>query len=143
MKLGDFLVDATRNESRFRIERLLTAGDTYQIAIATDSATDNKEVCVKTIAYDPNRMTDKTYVASMRKMLRDELQFLTCQNHLIPEPLDWIQLEQSETVLGREPVLVYEYIHGQTLYDYVRDKFPEGINPNRACLLYTSPSPRD
>lgn len=135
MQPGTYLVDASRGERRFRIQRLLFEGSSYQIALAEDTHLDDKLVCVKTIAYDARRMDDKDYVAGRRKALHGELTFLARPLHLTPEPLDWIQLGTSETVLQREPVLVYEYMHGQTLYDYVSERFPQGMNPLRALRI--------
>lgn len=136
MKPGSFLVDASRGEERFRIQSLLHDGRSYQIALAVDTLMDDKLVCVKAIAYDSSRMQDKQYVAGRRKALHAEMEFLGLPVHLLPEPLDWIQLDQSETVLSREPVLVYEYLHGDTLYEYVRERYPEGLSPLRALRMF-------
>ncbi len=131
-----FLVDFGRDEKRFVIKELLYEGRSYQIALAEDRLMDDKLVCAKTIAYDAARMDDKRYVAQRRKALHNELKILSLPTHLLPEPLDWIQQETSETVMGREPVLVYEYAHGQNLYDYITQNFPEGINPIRALRIF-------
>ena len=135
MKPGDFLVDASRAEQRFRIKELLFEGRSYQIALATDTWMEDKLVCVKTIVYDAARLQDKVYVASRRKALHQEMQFLALPAHLLPEPLDWIQLDGSVTALEREPVLVYEYMHGETLYDHVISKSPNGMAPARALRI--------
>jgi serine/threonine protein kinase len=135
MNAGQFLEDASRGERRFRVRELLFDGGDYQIALAEDVQMDDKLVCAKTIAYESDRTNDKKYVALRRKALHQELGFLAQPIHLLPEPLDWIQLEESATVLGREPVLVYEYTHGDTLYDLVRTRYPEGIAPTRALRM--------
>lgn len=135
MKPNDFLIDAVRGEKRFRIKELLHEGKSYQIALAADTLMEDKLVCVKAIVYDEARLDDKAYVAGRRKALHNEMQFLATSAHLLPEPLDWIQLEGSSTVLEREPVLVYEYMHGETLYEHVRAKSPEGMAPARALRL--------
>jgi serine/threonine protein kinase len=134
MKPGEFLVDVDRGEERFKIDSLLADGRSYQIALATDTHMDDKLVCVKTVSYDTARIDEKKYVGLRRRALRDELEFLTLESHLLPEPLDWIQLETSDTVLGREPVLVYEYRHGKTLEEIVREA--GGIAPTRALRFF-------
>lgn len=136
MQTGELLVDVNRGEARFRVKDLLFDGANYQIALAEDTELEDKLVCVKTIAYDPERLDDKKYVAMRRKALHEELRFLARPIHLLPEPLDWIQVAESETVLGREPLLVYEYIHGQTLHELVTQRFPEGLAPARALRIF-------
>jgi serine/threonine protein kinase len=135
MNQGQFLEDVNRGERRFRVRELLFDGGDYQIALAEDVQMDDKLVCAKTIAYESDRTDDKKYVAMRRKALHEELGFLAQPIHLLPEPLDWIQLEESATVLGREPVLVYEYTHGETLYDLVRTRHPGGVAPTRALRI--------
>lgn len=134
MEPGQFLTDVDRGERRFRVDSLLADERSYQIALAVDTHMDDKLVCVKTIAYDRARIDEKKYVGLRRRALRDELEFLTLSSHLLPEPLDWIQLGASETVLGREPVLVYEYRHGRTLHEIVVDA--GGIAPTRALRFF-------
>ena len=56
---GSFLEDARRRERRFRIRELLFDAGDYQIALAEDTAMDDKLVCAKTIAYDTTRTSDK------------------------------------------------------------------------------------
>lgn len=135
MRPGDFLVDASRDERRFRIKEFLYEGRSYQIALAEDTLMEDKLVCVKAIVYDEAKLGDKAYVASRRKALHQEMQFLALPAHLLPEPLDWIQLDGSDTSLEREPVLVYEYMHGETLFDHVVGKYPEGMAPARALRI--------
>lgn len=135
MNGGEFLQDVSRGERRFRVRELLFDGGDYQIALAEDVQMDDKLVCAKTIAYDAERTGEKKYVAMRRKALHQELGFLAQPIHLLPEPLDWIQLDESATVLGREPVLVYEYTAGQTLYELVRQRHPDGIAPTRALRV--------
>ncbi len=132
MEINEYLVDATRGEKRFRIKSFLNESDVYQIALAEDTAMDDKLVCVKTIYYDANRSDEKKYVGLRRKALHNELKFLSESCHLLPEPLDWIQIEESETAIPREPILVYEYLHGDNLFDLVQSRYPKGMNPNRA-----------
>ena len=135
LQKGSYLQDYRRAEQRFRVRELLHDGADYQIALAEDTAMEDKLVCAKAILYDAAQTQDKRYVAMRRKALHGELQFLARPVHLLPEPLDWIQLSDSDTVLPHEPVLIYEYTHGDTLYDFVREKFPEGIAPARAIRI--------
>lgn len=135
LQSGSFLEDVRFGERRFRIKELLFDAGDYQIALAEDTAMDDKLVCVKTIAYDAARTDDKKYVALRRKALHEELKFLARPIHLLPEPLDWLQLDGSDTVLQREPVLVYEYTHGETLHELITSRFPEGIAVTRALRI--------
>lgn len=135
MEPGTFLVDADRGEERFRVQRLLHAGRSYQIALAEDVLMDDKLVCVKAIAYDAEHLDDTAYVAGRRKVLYAEMAFLAEPVHLLPEPLDWLQIDGSDTVLAREPLLVYEYTHGETLHELITRRHPEGLNPLRALRM--------
>lgn len=135
MQAGTFLEDVGRSERRFRVKELLFDAGEYQIALAEDVLMDDKLVCVKTIAYDTAQTSDKKYVGMRRKALHEELTFLSLPVHLLPEPLDWVQVAESNTVLPREPLLVYEYVHGETLYDLVTSRHPEGIAPSRALRI--------
>ncbi len=132
---GSFLEDHKRGERRFRVESLLYADGDHQIALVSDTAMDDKLVCAKTVAYDTDRLDDKKYVAMRRKALHTELGFLAGPLHLLPEPLDWIQLAQSESAMPLEPVLVYEYVHGSTLLELVEERYPEGLAPARALRI--------
>ncbi len=132
MRIDQYLIDASRGEARFKIKEMLSESGAYQIALAVDTAMDDKLVCVKTINYDVARTEEKKYVGLRRKDLHDELKFLSEPCHLLPEPLDWIQIQESQTVIEREPVLVYEYMHGETLFDLVQGRYAKGMNPNRA-----------
>lgn len=131
MEINEYLIDEQRGEKRFRIKSFLNESDSYQIALAEDTAMDDKLVCVKTIHYDANRTEEKEYIDLRRKALKNELNFLAESCHLLPEPLDWIKLD-SETSIPSEPVLVYEYMHGDNLFDLVQSRYPKGMNPNRA-----------
>lgn len=136
MQPGTFITDVQRNEQRFRIKSLLASGKHYQIALAEDTRLEDKLVCVKTIEYDAKYVSDEAYVLGRRKALWQEMQFLTLETHLLPEPFDWIQ--SGESAIGRapEPVLVYEYQHGQTLYEMISTKHPDGLAPKRALRIF-------
>lgn len=136
MQPGSFLLDIHRPEQRFRVKSLLCSGKNYQIALAEDTHLEDKLVCVKTIEYDVEHINDVRYVQGRRDALRLELDFLAGPSHMLPEPFDWIELKESAAPQGPEPLLIYEYQHGQTLYEMIREKFPKGINPNRALRIF-------
>jgi serine/threonine protein kinase len=136
MQPGAFLQDHQRAQARFRIKELLASGKNYQIALAEDTHLEGKLVCVKAIEYEVAHITDTAYVRGRREALRGELEFLTLPIPLLPEPLDWIELVDSPTGQGPEPTLVYEFQHGETLYDLVRTKHPQGLAHARALRLF-------
>jgi serine/threonine protein kinase len=133
---GTFIKDTSRLEERFEIKRLLESGKSYQIALATDAHLESKRVCVKAIEYEAAYAQDPEYVEGRRDALRDELEFLALPVHLLPEPLDWLELGESPVGQPPEPALVYEYQHGQTLHELVTTRYPNGLNPMRALRLF-------
>ena len=135
MQPGQLLRDAQNGVARFRVERFLTEGKHYQIALGHDTQLDDKLVCLKAIDYATSMLADAAYVEGRRAALREELAFLTLASHLIPEPLDLLQLEGSPAG-GLEPVLVYEYQHGDTLYELVTQRAPQGLEPKRALAIW-------
>jgi serine/threonine protein kinase len=136
MQPGSFLQDHQRAEARFRIKSLLVSGKNYQIALAEDTHLDGKLVCVKAIDYEVEHMADAAYIRGRREALRGELEFLTLPSPLLPEPLDWLELADSPTGAGPEPTLIYEYQHGQTLYELVRERYPKGLAAPRALRMF-------
>lgn len=137
MQPGQFLKDIRHQEERFRIKELLAQGKHYQIAIAEDTRLEDKLVCVKTIEYDAKHASDANYIKGRRQALKDELHFLTLATHLLPEPFDWIEVGQSAVGQAPEPLLIYEYQHGQTLFELVRTRHPQGMNPRRALRIFS------
>ena len=136
MQIGTLLVDETRGEGRFRVESLLVAGKSYQIALAADTHMDEKQVCVKVIEYAADRLGDAEYVRGRRAALKAEMAFLTLPSHLLPEPLDWLEIAGAGLDgKGGEPALVYEYQHGQTLHELVTRRHPSGMAPARALRI--------
>jgi serine/threonine protein kinase len=136
VQVGALLKDAVSGEERFRIDSLLTDGKNYQIALAVDTRMDDKQVCVKTIEYSAELLSDAKYIDGRRKALRDELEFITLPSHLLPEPLDWLSLDGAVTGAGHEPVLVYEFQHGENLFDLIKTRHPEGLAPARALRIF-------
>lgn len=138
MNPGSFLVDATRGEERFRVRELLHVGRSYQIVLAEDTHLEDKIVCVKAILYDNDRISDPDYVKGRRQALREEMEFLTLKSPLLPDPVDWIEIADSPVGLGNEPVLVYEYQHGPTMYELIEERHPHGIAPLRALRIFAA-----
>lgn len=136
MQPGKFITDVQRKEQRFRIKSLLASGKHYQIALAEDTRLEDKLVCVKTIEYDGKYIADEAYILGRRKALWQEMQFLTLETHLLPEPFDWIQSDESAIGRSPEPVLVYEYQHGETLQELISTKHPDGLAPKRALRIF-------
>ncbi len=131
---GTLLTDAKSQNSRFRVKSLLQEGKHYQIALGEDTQMDDKKVCLKTIDYPVDLMESAEYVQGRRLALEAELKFLTHPSPMLPEPMDMLYLSGSP--LGDlEPVLVYEYIQGDTLYDYIKKRFPRGMPPVRALAI--------
>ncbi|MEM1347615.1 MAG: hypothetical protein AAGI01_03600 [Myxococcota bacterium] len=136
MQPGAFLKDMHRPVERFRVEELFHSGKNYQIALARDVRLDDKLVAIKTIEYDTRHARDPKYVEGRRDALRSELEFLTLPAHLLPEPLDWIEIAEGPVGAGPEPLLVYEFQHGQTLHGLITARHPEGLHPRRALRIF-------
>ncbi len=136
MRPGTFIKDTSRLEERFEIQRLLDSGKSYQIALAQDGHLESKRVCVKAIEYETAYAQDPDYIQGRRDALRTELEFLALPVHLLPEPLDWLELGESPVGDPPEPALVYEYQHGETLHELITTRFPDGMNPQRALRLF-------
>ncbi|MFU8805832.1 MAG: serine/threonine protein kinase [Bradymonadaceae bacterium] len=136
MKTGSFLIDAERREERFRIKELLHTGGSHQIALAEDTHLDDKLVCVKTILYDTDRLDNGAYIKARREALREEMTFLTLRTPILPEPIDWLEIGSGPVESAREPVLVYEYQHGQTLHELVTRSHARGLAPLRALRIF-------
>ncbi len=135
MQPGALLEDARTGDARFRVERLLHEGKHYQIALGQDTRMDDKKVCLKVVDYPVELLQDATYVTRRRDALQAELQFLTLASHVLPEPVDLIHLSGSPAG-DHEPVLVYEYQHGDTLYDRIKSRFPQGMPPEQALGIW-------
>ena len=135
MQPGQLLQDAHTKTARFRVERLLHEGKHYQIALGADTLMEDRKVCLKTVEYPVEMLSDEAYVQGRRDALQAEMKFLTTSSHMLPEPLDMLHLEGSP-VGGQEPVLVYEYQHGETLYDRVRTRSPGGMPPDHALAIW-------
>ena len=135
MQPGSLLEDRRTGERRFRVERLLHEGKHYQIALGQDTHLDGKLVCLKAIEYSTELLKDSRYIAGRRQALEAELAFLTLPSPMLPEPLDFLRLEGSPAG-GEELVLVYEYQHGESLYELVTQRFRQGMPPQQALSIW-------
>lgn len=135
MQPGQLLQDARTATARFRVESLLHEGKHYQIALGADTLMEDKKVCLKVVDYPVEMLSDEAYVRGRRAALEAEMKFLTTSSHMLPEPLDLLHLEGSPAG-GQEPVLVYEYQHGETLHERVRTRFPQGMPPAQALSIW-------
>lgn len=132
----EYLVDFERQEKRYRVTSLLLEGDHYQVARVEDEAIEGKVLCAKTLLYDRDRLGDEKYVGMRRAAMREELEFLTIESRRLPEPIEWLFLEESETALGREPVLLMDLAQGPTLEEVVDRDGP--LEPFRALGIFRS-----
>lgn len=138
LELGRPLVDLATGEARFRLVELLARGENYDIALGQDLHLDDKRVAIKAIRYREPR--DAAEVAARRATLREELTTLTLPFSLLPEPLDWLVIENRadfphDPVLARsEPLLVYELQHGEPMRTRLASA-SEGIEPDRALRM--------
>lgn len=135
MQPGSLLEDAQTRDARFRVERLLHEGRHYQIALGKDTHMEDKLVCLKVVDYPIEMLEDATYIERRRAALQAELDFLTLASHVLPEPVDFIRLSGSPAG-DLEPVLVYEYQHGDTLFDRIKKRFPVGMPPQQALGIW-------
>lgn len=135
----NYLVDASSGEKRFRVRRMLASGRSYQIVLAEDSAQGGRAVCAKAVSYDAGRLDDKDYVEGRRAALEDERQFLEAvDSDLLPEPIALFRASSAEAGFEDEPVLVYGYIEGQNLHEWLTQEHPEGLEPARALGILRS-----
>lgn len=133
MANDNFLVDAKTGEQRFRLRRMLATGRSYQIVLAEDTASEGRLVCAKASLYDTERLGDRDYVAGRHEALEAEWRFLEqMESDLLPDPVALFRASNAEAGFDDEPVLVYEYIDGQTLYDWVDTEHEEGLEPKAA-----------
>lgn len=150
LNVNQLLCDLPTGESRFRLTSLLARTTHFDIALGEDTHLDNKQVCIKAIRY--TNPSDAAEVQHRRDDLERELQALTLPSHLLPEPLDWLHIEntrdfpthksQDNPFARSEPLLVYEYQAGKTLSETVRAApdaifdVPRALNFTRELALF-------
>jgi len=133
MDVGDTLKNLDTGEARFRVKRLLVAGRSFYIAEGEDIHLDDLPVILKAIRY-PEDPTPEL-VKERREALHLEVEALTCPSILLPEPIDFFDV-QADVGVGdsREPVLVLEFHNGKTLREEM-EKSPRGMPPRRALKI--------
>lgn len=129
---GQLLKDETTGESRFRIGSLLTEGRSFFVAEGQDTHLDDMNVVLKAIRYSANPGAEE--VQDRAAALQLELEALTHPSSLLPEPIDFLQVESDLGHGGTEPVLVLEHIAGRTLREEVK-RSKSGLAPQRALSL--------
>jgi serine/threonine protein kinase len=133
LRPGDLLKDQS-GEARFRIKDLLHEGRSYYVALGQDTHLDDMRVVLKAIRYSQERPSGEE-IQARRQALRLELEALTLPSPLLPEPVDWLEIE-SDLPAGTqtEPVLVQEFISGRTLRQEVA-RGDGGLAPARALHM--------
>ncbi len=132
MNIGDMLRDENSGEERFRIADLLVEGRSYFIALGEDTHLDNMRVLLKAARYEDT--PDRQKLTARREAMELELKALTLPSSLLPEPIDWIEVESSFKDAKTEPVLVLEYISGKPLRHEV-ERAQGGLEPTRALAI--------
>jgi serine/threonine protein kinase len=130
------LKNAETGEPRIQIERMLEDGDHYQIVLGED-VDSGEQVCVKAISYDSELRDDDDYVDARRRALEQERDFLDAAAPIdgIPELVDYFETEGLDGAFEREPVLVYRYQPGRTLFGIVRAEQKGGLDADRALEI--------
>lgn len=128
-----YLIDAGTGEQRFRIEKLLASGRSYEIVLAADTHDDDRLVCAKAVSYDRDRLDEADYVEGRREALEAEVDALaSLDSPLLPEVVCLFRASSPEAGFEDEPVLVYDYVEGDTLYERIQRDSPEGAEPDWA-----------
>ena len=139
LAIGNTLVDVNTGEARFRLVELLARGAHFDVALGEDTHLDGKRVCIKAIRYADTSRHDA--IEARRADLFAELGVLTRPSALLPEPLDWLTIDNSLELGERhplarsEPLLVYEHQPGDTLSDLVAAAGGAGIDVERALRM--------
>ena len=135
MQPGDVLVDAKRGETPFRVEGLEAVGERYQVARLFD--VERKVSLVgRAILYGEEEASSEA-VRRRRDTLREQWLFLevVADTGVAPTPVDWLELDESPVEISGEPVLVCEKVEGPTVYDWIVDEHPRGLEVERALAL--------
>ncbi len=133
LRQGDILKDTRSGEQRFRIASLLSEGRSFFVATGEDTHLEDMKVTLKAIRYeDESRDPTSDEIQERSRALEIELQALTVETSLLPEPIDFIHVDDGN---GPEPVLVLEFIHGKTLRQEVERTNGKGMDPRRALAI--------
>ena len=127
MESDEILQNAAGEATSLRVTGLICDGERYQIAAATDEER-GEEVALRAIAYGDDGQES---IRRRRRSLRRQWEFLNdvAQSGVAPEPIEWLEVADSPVDDPPEPVLVCERVDGPTLYDWVVDEHPRGIEP--------------
>ncbi len=134
MKPGKRLIDRQQGETPYRVEELIATGDHYQIAGAHDEDRD-RGVALRAILYDGE--SDAEVVAGHRAALKRQWRFLEDLSDvgLVVRGDAWLELDESPIDRPPEPIIVCERIDGVTLYDWICEEHPRGVDPARALAM--------
>jgi serine/threonine protein kinase len=137
MAEDNYLIDAETGRERFRVRRLLASGRSYQVVLAEETGAGARPVCARAIFYDADELDDEDYVAGRREALEAQQTFLEqVDSPLLPEPVAFFRASSEAAGFQDEPVLVCEYIEGQTLYKWVSQEHSEGLEPAVALGIF-------
>lgn len=133
------LIDAETGEERFRAQGLVASGRHYQIVLGEVIGRDGGAACARAILYDVERLEDRAYVEGRHRALDQMRRFLSgVDSDLLPEPIAHFETSSPETGFEREPVVVTEFVEGETLFEWLRREHPEGLEVERALGLFRS-----
>ncbi len=129
---GQILKNEKTGEGRFRIGSLLGEGKSFFIAEGEDTHLEDMTVVLKAIRYSDSPSPDE--VKERAEALQLELEALTHPSSLLPEPIDFLDVESDLGFGPTEPVLVLEYVSGRTLREEVK-RAGTGLTPARALRI--------
>lgn len=114
MRPGDYLDGENGDQGRFRIEEAIATGRTHEVILCSDTERDSQPVVAKAPVVDP----DSDSPSSVRfEALQRESELLDASIRGFPERVAMLEVDSlSGTPV---PVLIYEYLEGTTLYDYI------------------------
>ena len=129
MELGHYLETTGESAERFRTEAFVAQGRSYQIVRCADEERSEQSVAAKALLYEEERRSDDAYVEGRRGALDTEWEVLERGIDGLPEPVERIEVEAGEE--EPEPVLVYGYLPGDDLYDFIASRPPGRIPVER------------
>lgn len=135
MKPGEHLVDIKRGKTPYRIAGSVASGEHYQLAEIYDEEQE-REIVARAILYGDEASSDAG-ATSRRSELKRQWRFLkaVADSEVAPEPVAWLELEDSPIDKAPEPILLCEKVDGPRLYDWLVDKYPQGLEVERALGL--------
>ena len=124
------LVSVEGEETSYRVDSLLAAGDRYQVAEAVDEESSTSLV-IRAILYEEEAKAGE--ITGRRVGLRREWEFLEAMetSGMTPEPVAWLMLPESPVEEPPEPVVVQELVKGTGLLEWIQKRHPEGLEPEK------------